>query len=445
VLSGLFAGTAGARRKVAGAAFLALLVMGVWLTYAVFSKRFVDIVPVTLRTDEIGLQLNRGADVKLRGVIVGEVREARPSGNGTSAVLDLALQPSRDVPENVTALIVPKTLFGEKFVDLQVPADPSSDMLRAGDVIEQAEVPIEVEQLLKDLYPLLTAVRPTDLSYTLNAVSTALEGRGERIGQNFVTLDSYLDRFNPLVPTMVDDFRNGGTVSAIYAEAMPNIGRFLSNSSVTGRTVIDQREQLDALYTDVAAFSDTTRGFLETHGDNLIALGRVSVPNTALFAKYSAEYPCLFQAMDTFIPRAAESYRNYTLHINLELIPPLEAYGVDDDPRYGNNSGPRCLRLPNPPYSQQNPGPTAPYEVFQRSGITGSQGKFRPAPTASQLRSALTQELSDPSSGYAGTAEEQRVVDLVVAPALGVDVDRVPDVATLLLGPMARGATVSVR
>lgn len=443
--SGLFAGTAGARRKVAGAAFLALLVAGVWLTYAIFSKKFVDIVPVNLRTDEIGLQLNRGADVKLRGVIVGEVREARPSRDGTGAVLELALQPARDIPANVTALIVPKTLFGEKFVDLQIPGDPSSKTLEAGDVIEQADVPIEVEKVLNDLYPLLTAVQPTDLAYTLNALSTALEGRGEEIGENFVTLDSYLDRFNPLVPTMVDDLRKGRTVSMIYADAMPDVGRFLANSSVTGRTVVDQREELDALYTDVAGFSDTMRIFLEINEDNLIALGEVSVPNTALFAKYSDEYPCLFQGMTNFIPRAAETYRNYTLHINLELIQPPEGYGVDDDPRYDNDTGPNCLTLPTPPYGQENPGPTAPSEVFVRSGINGSQGKLPAVPTASQLRKAMTQELLDPSSGYAGSAEEQELVDALVAPLLGVDEDQVPDVATLLLGPMARGGTVDVR
>jgi phospholipid/cholesterol/gamma-HCH transport system substrate-binding protein len=37
------------------------------------------------------------------------------------------------------------------------------------------------------------------------------------------------------------------------------------------------------------------------------------------------------------------------------------------------------------------------------------------------------------------------VVDAVVAPAMGVPLDRVPDVASLLFGPLARGAEVSLR
>jgi phospholipid/cholesterol/gamma-HCH transport system substrate-binding protein len=51
----------------------------------------------------------------------------------------------------------------------------------------------------------------------------------------------------------------------------------------------------------------------------------------------------------------------------------------------------------------------------------------------------------DLTSGYAGTSAERSVVDAVVAPAMGVPLDRVPDVASLLFGPLARGAEVSLR
>src|SRR5918994_647013 len=139
--------------RVLGIGFLALLLLFVWLTYAVYNKKFVDYVPVDVRTSSIGLQLNTRADVKLRGMIVGEVRSAESDGEG--AVLHVALQPDKveEIPDNVSALILPKTLFGEKYVALQVPADPAAHAIEADDVIEQASVPIEVEQVLNDAYP----------------------------------------------------------------------------------------------------------------------------------------------------------------------------------------------------------------------------------------------------------------------------------------------------
>ena len=82
----------------------------------------------------------------------------------------------------MTARIVPKTLFGEKYVALQVPADPSARSIRAGDVISESRVAIEVERVLSDLYPLLRTVQPAQLNYTLTALADALEGRGDAVG-----------------------------------------------------------------------------------------------------------------------------------------------------------------------------------------------------------------------------------------------------------------------
>jgi hypothetical protein len=68
-------------------------------------------------------------------------------------------------------------------------------------------------------------------------------------------------------------------------------------------------------------------------------------------------------------------------------------------------------------------------------GVEDGHGKFRP-------RAATGFDLT---SGYAGTAAERSVVDAIAAPVMGVPVDGVPDVATLLFGPLARGTEVSVR
>src|SRR5687768_16147416 len=104
--------------KVLGVVFMCLLLAGVYLTYAVFTKKFADYDEVALQTSKIGLQLPERADVKIRGVIVGEVLEFESNTDG--AVLTLGIFPSeRDtIPANVTGSIVPKTLFGEKYVSL---------------------------------------------------------------------------------------------------------------------------------------------------------------------------------------------------------------------------------------------------------------------------------------------------------------------------------------
>ena len=61
--------------------------------------------------------------------------------------------------------------------------------------------------MLSDLYPLLRTVEPAELNMTLNALATALEGRGDQIGENLETVDSYLKRLNPQIPALVEDLR----------------------------------------------------------------------------------------------------------------------------------------------------------------------------------------------------------------------------------------------
>ena len=59
--------------KLLGVLFLALVVIAVWFTYATFAKKFTEYDEVKVETSKIGLQLPMRADVKIRGVIVGEV------------------------------------------------------------------------------------------------------------------------------------------------------------------------------------------------------------------------------------------------------------------------------------------------------------------------------------------------------------------------------------
>ncbi len=419
--------------RVLGVLFLVLLLFFVWATYAIFTKKFVDYVPVTLQTSKIGLQLPALADVKIRGVIVGEVRGMSTEGDGAS--LDLAISPDKAhiIPANATARILPKTLFGEKYVALQVPDRPDAASIEAGDVITESEVAIEVEQVLNDFYPLLRAVQPAEINYTLTAIATALEGRGEDLGANLATLNEYLERTNPQLPALVEDLRMLSDVSDTYRSVMPELARLLRNSVVTGNTFVDQEQKIQALFSDVAGFSSTTRDFLQQNGDNIIRLSELGRAQLPTFAKYAPEYPCLLQGQANWIPQMNSGWRGHGLHINLELLPKQpRGYTPADSPRYGAKDGAHCETLPNPPYSQANPGPQPPESAVD-DGVDESYGKRRAAPTF------------DLTSGFTGTAAERSVVNALAGPVMGVPSDEVPDVATLLIGPLARGSEVSLR
>ncbi|AWI31806.1 MCE family protein [Streptomyces sp. ICN441] len=408
------------RLRINGIVFIAVLGLLLSLSVAVYRKAFTPVVRVTLETGTLGNQLDPQADVKLRGLLVGEVRGVR--ADGEKATLDLALDPEHvsRIPSDVRARLLPKTLFGEKYVDLVAPDGTPARAIRAGDVITQdrTAVGIEVQQLMNDLLPLLRTVRPAELNATLTAFSTALEGRGDRIGANLARVEDYLRRLNPHMPSLQEDISRFADVAEVYGDAAPDLMRILRNTLTTSRTVVEKREQLAALFTSTAGAANTADAFLGDNGERLITLGRVSRPTLALFARYSPEYPCLLDGLVRQEAASAQTFRGGKMRITLEFVHPRPGYRPGEEPRWGERSGPDCHGMPRP----RVPAPDVKLD----------DGTTRVAPGAATGRPV------------SATRAEQRAVGSLVAPVLGVPADEVPAVATLLFGPMARGTAVSV-
>jgi phospholipid/cholesterol/gamma-HCH transport system substrate-binding protein len=419
-------------------AFLGLLALFVFLTYAVFNKMFSQFTDVTLQASRTGLELPTNADIKIRGVEVGIVRGTQVTAKGVDITLALYPDKTHIIPSNVTARILPKTLFGEKYVALQVPAHPSPRSIQAGAVITETKVSIEVQKVLADIYPLLRTVQPAQLNYTLTAMADALQGRGTEIGHSIEVLDSYLGRMNPKLHLLIDDLKKLSSVSDTYAAVTPELANLLRNSVKTGHTFLTEHAKVKALFDQVASFSNTSHDFLQRNGSNIIRLSKQGQAQLPLYAKYSPEYPCLLRGLVGLIPREAQAFRGHTLHIDLETLPRQpRGWNPSDSPEYADHRGVspglvrECNAAVNGRWGQSNLPPRS-LDPRIHDGVNYPYGK-RP-PTA-----------FDVSSGYSGTAAERSVVDGIAAPVMGVPASDVPDVATLLFAPLARGTEVSLR
>jgi virulence factor Mce-like protein len=346
-------GAALAWRRVAGVTFLAVIAGLVALTVALYQKAFTPVVNVTLLTDRIGNQLSAQADVKLRGLVVGRVRSVHAEADGAS--IKLALDPKRVglIPENVSAQLIPKTLFGEKFVDLVLPADPAAQHLRSGDVIPQdrSATALETERVLNDLLPLLKSLRPQELSITLNALSTALRGRGDRLGDNLVTAGAYFRRLNPSLPQAGSDLQGLADLANNVATATPDLVRVLDNLSASSRNLVSERAALDTFLTSTQGFAASARSIVAENEQALVDLSQDSVASLQLFARYSPELPCFLTGLARYEPIVARTFGGAQagLHITLETTVDNKGYAPGQEPKYRDTRGPACWRLPHPP------------------------------------------------------------------------------------------------
>jgi virulence factor Mce-like protein len=450
------------RVRLQGVAFLVVLALLLGLAVAAYNKAFTTVAHVTLKTDTAGNQLQEASDVKVRGVIVGDVRKVSASSKG--ATIELAINPDYldEIPADVTARLLPKTLFGERFVNLQIPDHPGTARMADGDVIGQdrSANAIELQKVIDDTLPLLQAVQPQDLSYTLGAVADALRGRGKSLGQNLASTGEYFGQVNTVMPELQADISELADFADTYQGAADDLLAVLDNLSVVNKTLVDQKEQLRRTFTVVDASSNVTAGFLETNEQNLISLAQTSRPVLGVFAKYSPEYPCLLNGLTRFNPMISQAFGadgDPSLNLNITVsLPPRNPYVPGDQPQYGDRSGPDCRGLTDIDAiiaaAQHNEYycPTAPSDGVDSAdnptagnpNCIGGSGPNDVPPGAGNPNSPGGQSLP---FHLAGSTAELDFVRNILAYQTGVKPGQVSDLAVSTMAPLLRGTQVNLR
>src|SRR5690242_14315991 len=95
------------RLFVSAVAYVAVMASLTALCTAAYQKKFPSVTWVTVEADRAGLQLPKFGDVRMHGVLIGQVRDIK-QGDG-HALIKLGLQPAaaRAVPTNAGVQIRP--------------------------------------------------------------------------------------------------------------------------------------------------------------------------------------------------------------------------------------------------------------------------------------------------------------------------------------------------
>lgn len=339
------------RLFVAGLVFVTVLAVLVGISIAIYDKTFTSKTIVTMKAERTGLQLARFGDVRMHGALVGYVDNV--SSDGQHAKIRLALKPeaARGIPADVSAQILPTTLFGQNYVEL-FPARGGAAVssMRDGAVIPASRVKtnIELQSILADLYPVLRDINPADVNATLYALSHALQGKGEDIGETLDALSTYLSTMNSELPRLKTDMRLLADVATAYEKASPDLIETLENVTVTSRTITKKDDDLEQALSGLTGLAKITRKTLAENKKLLRAQVRSANPLFKLLATYSPEFACSFQGLALQIPNTANVFQHARVHQTMELgTPQRTAYTAEDAPVYGEvGHGPWCLGLP---------------------------------------------------------------------------------------------------
>lgn len=453
------------RRRLSGVVLLLVMALVVALCILNFNKVFKPVDMVTLQTSTVGDQLSKQGDVKVHGVIVGEIRSVE--SDGQKATVEMALDPDaiQSIPSNVTAMFIPKTLFGERYISLDFPPNPSPRPLQDGDVIseDRSQDATETEAVLNNLLPVLTAVQPQKLSDTLGAISLALSGRGQQLGGTLVQLNQYLQGLNPSLPDLVAVINRLSPTADIYNAASPDLIGALDNLVTTSRTLVQERAAFESTFRTVTSASDTTTDFLLANRDNIINLTATSFPVLDLLARYSPEFPCLLTQLTNLTPKINDVLKPTTgIQIAATIVGGGRGpYLPSDSPAYQDKRGPRCYIINGraPQYAPEGPfkdgsyapppaggppvGPlptgTAPASTAAPAGSPATAGGTTQGQGAAKIDAANIGLPSTPNS-----PEERMLVTELTGMQMGLPPGQVPAFAPYLTAATMRGTTVAI-
>ncbi|WP_019630047.1 MCE family protein [Actinomadura atramentaria] len=422
-------------RRLNGVAFLLVPILLIWLSIAIYQKKFTDATMVTLKTGTAGHEMHRRADVKVRGVVVGEVREIASDGAG--AKLTLALKPdlAKLVPADAQAQLLPTTVFGARYVSLVPPQGSAGTPIRDGGVIEEdhSKNAVELSEVLNHTMDLLNTLQPAQLQATLNAMSYALQGRGEQLGQNFEQLDAYLKKLNPELPQLTRNLNELAKFSQNLANSAPDLLDALTDFTTTSRTVVQQRAALADVYSSVSGLAVNATDFFNRFGDIIIQLSADSRASLELTARYAPAAPCTFRTLSGFIPlmnkALGKGTNEHGVHATVVSVQNKGRYlPGKDTPRYNAGGGPHC--------------PSVPYV-----GTVGAAPRVLPAGGVPTVAGTVERAGSQSGSGLgpANSASENDMVNELVAPSVNEVPEQLPGWSSVLVGPIYRGAQVNLK
>ena len=284
------------RNKLAGLALLVVSALVLTVVYLQFRGDLTPKTTVTMLSSRAGLVMDFGSKVTYNGVQIGRVakisevtQDGRPAAKFT---LDVYQKYIELIPANVEVNVVATTVFGNKYVSLTSPKNPSPQRITSRDVIDARSVTTEFNTIFQTLTSIAEKVDPVKLNLTLSATAEALTGLGDKFGASIVNGNDILDDVNPQMPQIHHDIARLAGLADTYANAAPDLLAFLNDAVTTARTLNAQQKDVDAALLAAVGLSNTGAEIFERSAPYLVRGAADQVPSAQLLDTYSPELFC---------------------------------------------------------------------------------------------------------------------------------------------------------
>lgn len=333
--------------KLAGLILLLILALVSTFVFLQFRGKLTPTTQLTLLSSRSGLVMDPNSKVTYNGVEIGRVKTISAQSEGGTELAKLLLEVNPRfiplIPSNVEADIQATTIFGNKFVSLTSPANPSPTRISSSDVIDVRNVTTEFNTLFETITGIAEKIDPVKLNLTLSATAESLTGLGTRFGESLVNANVALEELNPRLPRLQYGVQRLADTADIYTAYFPDLWDGLDNLLTTSRTINAQRSDLDAALLAAVGFGNTGADVFERGMPYFIRAMSDLVPTSQTLNTYSPSLFCTIRNYAQLLPLALSSFggNGYSLDTNAEVLGAPNAYVFPENlPRINARGGP---------------------------------------------------------------------------------------------------------
>lgn len=393
------------------------------------------------RTDSVWVEVpaavglvNADAPVRYLGVDIGRIASIDAGAVESRDRLAIDVDAARTIPSDVLARVVPRTFFGDIYVEL---VDPNGDTTAAGGGGNNASsgtitALADVDSIAVDTGPeavamydvftrmssVLEQMQPQQMAKALDALGQALYGNGETIGRTIDRLATTTDQLTPAITEFIDATPQFTQVMESLNTATPDIVGMLSAATEVSRAIVEHRGELADTMGAATLLAASVDGFTTPRLGTMIT---VTDSVGTILATTAANPQGLYSTLANAEAFGAAGSRVFaTGRFDITAVPTFAGplpYTAADCPSYGEMSGAYCNSGGNGSYSAPQPVINAateagPLELIERQLRGESAAPDQAAPTQDD------QDVAEPTGPHAAV--------------------------TALLGPLFRGSEVRI-
>jgi phospholipid/cholesterol/gamma-HCH transport system substrate-binding protein len=242
-------------------------------------------------------------------------------------------------------------------------------------------------------------IDPAKLNETFGALAQAVSGRGEKIGQAFSDLDSFLAKLDPVLPALSDDIAMTSVVADAYADASPDLVKTVKNSIKISKTIVDEQKNFDALLVSAIGLGEIGNDVLSANRKALTTDLRLLVPTLDLTSQYSPAIDCGLRGITT--ASKGGPLREPGVEVSTSLTLGAERYRYPTNlPKVAASGGPHCFDLPGHAFDT-----ATPFLVIDDGANPAQYGNQQALINSDALKQLLYGPIAGPPRNTVGTGQ----------------------------------------